>query len=284
MKTILVSLALLASINPVYSKLFGTPQSSLNRLNESNLISIAKHQQAHQKIVHKFGSNLAVGSTLAPITTSGTFQTPTVLTSLEILSSSVNDTAAGSGLRTVTVEGLGIDWLEVSETVTMNGTTAVALTTQFYRVNRLFGATSGTYASSAAPSHSSNVTLRTAGAGVTWGIITMEAGFGLGQSEIGVYTCPAGKKAYILSYIADIDASKPVTLIFYRRDNADTVVAPFSPMRVMNIGRELGGEHSHATRAPVNGITCPADIGFMGSIGTGTATISVDFELLLEDI
>lgn len=47
--------------------------------------------------------------------------------SLTVSSGSANDTAAGTGARTITVRGLDADWNLVSEQVTLNGQTAVAL-------------------------------------------------------------------------------------------------------------------------------------------------------------
>ena len=64
-----------------------------------------------------------------------------------VISSSANDTSDGTGARTIKVLGL-IDvagvWTEKEETVTLNGTTAVALTNQFIRVYRAYVATAGT--------------------------------------------------------------------------------------------------------------------------------------------
>ena len=62
------------------------------------------------KIVHKWGHNTNVGTSFVPVTSSGTYQTPTSAQALEILSSDANDAAAGTGARTVIVEGLDANW------------------------------------------------------------------------------------------------------------------------------------------------------------------------------
>ena len=84
-------------------------------------------------IVNKFGAG-NVGTTLTPVCISGTYQNPITATALEFVSSSVNDTSAGTGAREVTVIGLDSNWEEVSQTVTTNGTTPVALSTNLIRL------------------------------------------------------------------------------------------------------------------------------------------------------
>jgi len=66
------------------------------------------------------------------------------LTTLEISSSSANDSAAGTGARQITINGLDATYTEISSTVTMNGTTAVVIPIQFLRINSLTIAANGT--------------------------------------------------------------------------------------------------------------------------------------------
>ena len=68
---------------------------------------------------------------------------PTAATALLVSSTSANDTSAGTGARTVTITGLSAAWAEVSETVTMSGTSKVATTQTFLRVNSVDVATQG---------------------------------------------------------------------------------------------------------------------------------------------
>ena len=63
----------------------------------------------------KFGRNTAVGTSFVPITIGGNFQTPTVLTTLRISSSSANDTSDGTGARTVRVTGIGAGYVEITK-------------------------------------------------------------------------------------------------------------------------------------------------------------------------
>jgi len=72
---------------------------------------------------------------------------PTVASAFQISSSSAADTSAGTGARTCSITGLtniaGV-WTEITETLTMNGLTAVSTTsTDFWRVNKIWVDTSG---------------------------------------------------------------------------------------------------------------------------------------------
>ena len=68
---------------------------------------------------------------------------------VSMVSSSANDTAAGTGARTVLLRGVDADYFEVSETVTLNGTTPVASTTQMIWVNDAHVTSTGTLQRSA---------------------------------------------------------------------------------------------------------------------------------------
>lgn len=97
---------------------------------------VALGLQTGYALFSKFGRDIAVGASLGPVTGSGSYPTPTALTSIEFVSSSANDTAAGSGARAITIVGIGTNWAEVTETIATNGTTAVPLANQYYRIYR----------------------------------------------------------------------------------------------------------------------------------------------------
>lgn len=229
---------------------------------------------------NKFGKNPSVGTTVAPIATAGVYQTPAALTSLEIVSSSADDTSAGTGARTVYIEGIGTDWAVVSETVSMNGITAVALANQYWRIYRWYVATSGTYASSSASSHAGTLTLRVAAAGATWDTIGLVDSLGKGQSKIACYSVPAGKTLYVTSLDFSIESTKVVNLYMFKRENADDVSSPYSPMRLQ---REYDGLVAavHVPLWPPLKFDAKTDLVFMGEVSSGTASVSCQFDGIL---
>lgn len=248
------------------------------------LLEVAKGNIAGHSLVNKFGFNDAVGATLQPVADGAIYQTPVAATSLEILSSDANDTSAGSGARTVIVEGLDANFAEQSETVTMSGVTPVALSNTFTRVFRMRVATSGTYATQSAGSHAGTITLRTASAGATWATIGLSASsFPIGQTEIGVYTIPAAKTGYMLSKHVSIESNKAPNVLWFRRENADVVAAPYDAMRLFE--RHVGAAPEVLYQPPAPAIVLPAktDIGAMAYVSTGSAAVAVEFQILLVD-
>lgn len=65
------------------------------------------------------------------------------MSSPTVSSSSANDTAAGTGARTVRVSGVNASFVRVTEDVTMNGTTAVALVKSYMTIDSMIVLTAG---------------------------------------------------------------------------------------------------------------------------------------------
>ena len=115
------------------------------------------------------------------------FQTAAV--TLEMLSTSVNDTLLGTGARTILVSGLNLAFVPVSETVNLNGVGVVALVNSYYRINDVRVATAGS-----SSINLGDITLRLTGAGVTQAFIPI----GFGRSQACIYTVPAAKRAWLV--------------------------------------------------------------------------------------
>lgn len=223
-----------------------------------------------------------LGTTYTPLSTTLTYQTPTAATNLEIVSSSASDAAAGIGAQTVTIVGIDANWLEISQTVTMNGITAVAIPTALLRVTKIFVATSGSYANMTTASHVGTITVRTAGAGVSWGLIETATGWAAGQSAIGCYTVPSGKTAYLVWKVVNAESGKVVDVRFFQRPFTNDVTTPYTGV-MKQVEREANavGESQHTMKAPIGPFVGPCDVGFIGKVSTGTAIISAEFQLLL---
>lgn len=282
----LIALCLIAtSINPAYSSLKTkiSAQDALNHLFESDLPSTVKGYKTGHRIDHVFGSNSNIGSNLTPITESGTYQTPSTLQPLEVVSNNADDNPSGTGARKVLIKGIGADWKRVEEIVTMNGLTPVAAVNQYYRVTNFEVYETGTYATAGTTSHNSNITLRNAGAGVSWAVITTESGLGLSQAEIGVTSCAAGEEMYLLGYDVSVEANKPATIILFSRNKADQTTAPYGVMRARTLSRSVADRTSYRPDAPFEIFDCPADVGIMGSFSTGSGALEVRFEVLIEE-
>lgn len=117
---------------------------------------------------------------------------------LEILSSSVNDTSAGTGARTVLINGLDGNYDEVAQTVTLNGTTPVSIPTALLRVNSAIIMTAGSTEINAG-----NITIRDTA--TTTARAYIQAGAGITRSSI--YTVPNGYTLVVNSMVFTINRS-----------------------------------------------------------------------------
>lgn len=105
----------------------------------------------------------------------GVLAFPSAAAATTIVSSSASDTSAGTGARTVIVEGLLAGYVANSETVTLNGTTPVSLASNYLRINRVSVASAGSGLTNAG-------TLTVAVGGVTANLVAI--GKSISQSAI----------------------------------------------------------------------------------------------------
>lgn len=115
---------------------------------------------------------------------------------LQISSASANDTAAGTGARTVFLNGLDANYNPLSETLTTNGTTPVVSVNSYFRLNSCFVSSSGTFATT----NLGDITVQKSGGGNILGIIRA----GVGRINSAVYTVPAGFTAVLSSISSSV--------------------------------------------------------------------------------
>ncbi|MEE9220051.1 MAG: hypothetical protein V3U34_00740 [candidate division NC10 bacterium] len=118
----------------------------------------------------------------------GIWVPPTVARIHDIVSTSTDDAAAGSGLRTVLVRGLDTDLLEQQEVVTLDGTDDVATTNSYRFISELRGLTVG--------AGGVNVGTVTATA-QTDATVSVQMAIGRNLSCLGIHIVPSNKEAYL---------------------------------------------------------------------------------------
>jgi hypothetical protein len=166
---------------------------------DQTLIKIARKEidGFGHEVRHVFGYNPDVDSAAEETvwTAGGLYEhlaSPTILT---VSSTSANDTSAGTGARTIYILGINSTGGEVSETVILNGQTAVNTTHTYTEIQSLQVSTAGTGLKNAGNIHVGFGTV-TAGVPVTtYGHILA----GENQSLMGHITIPLGYKGYIAS-------------------------------------------------------------------------------------
>jgi hypothetical protein len=160
------------------------------------LIAVAKGSVAGYASVNKFGHNPAAEAGDDIWAAGGSYDFyPTNAVAMEIVSTDTNDAAGGAGAQSVTVLGLDSNWDEISETVIMDGTTAVDLTNTYRRMNRAFVNTIGT-----SDSNVGAIVIEEDGGGGNTGAYIAA---GDGQTQQAIYTIPRGKSAmFVKGYVA----------------------------------------------------------------------------------
>lgn len=236
------------------------------------------------RTVRKFGHNNDVSTTLEPIAASGFYRTPTTAVTLEVISDSALDNNGSTGVWSIVIFGLNSSFEEINETIIMNGTNpSLPTTKQFIRLFRAYVLETGTYATQSSASQKGIITIREQGGGDIWlQIDEADTGFGSGQSQVGVYTIPKGWTGYLMSKCISIESNQPADIFFFKRLNADDITPPYGAMRLVE--EEQGVENFFCVnfKSPIQSFPEKSDVGFMGKkSGAGSASISVDFELLL---
>jgi hypothetical protein len=169
----------------------------------------------------KFGTRMVVAANTDSVIWEGTSALYTYLTSaerLKISSTSANDTSNGTGIRTLTIEGLDANFIEQTETVTMSGLTIVTTANSYIRIFRAYGATCGTlYTNSGIINITNN--------GGTTQLLSIPAGDS--QTLMTIWTVPAGKTLYLTNSSFSTDSNKGARVSIMTRSLDGGILYPW---------------------------------------------------------
>lgn len=193
----------------------GQSYAQIERLTNQNVaIETALGNVDGRSIVNIRARNAEVGTSFEDVwDPGGILVYATAGEQWEIISSSVNDTSAGTGVRTVLITYLDDIYTQQTETLTMNGTTAVTFTaTNSFRFVSGRGKTWGSTGE-----NQGNITIRVSSAGSTRGQISFDSSVvgnenGLNSSQDGHFTVPAGKTALITGFAINVSKNHDVTI------------------------------------------------------------------------
>jgi hypothetical protein len=159
-------------------------------------LQVARNQiQGHSGIII-FGYNGDLDTSEESIwPDGGTTPHPTVASVLKISSSDANDTSAGTGARTVLISGLDGDYNTVSETITLNGQTAVNTTNSFLYVNAFYVVTVGSGGANAGTLYAGTGIVTSGVPATVYDLIAI----GYNQRTTAHYCVPAGYTGYMVS-------------------------------------------------------------------------------------
>jgi len=240
---------------------------------EDFYLQIARGQIPGHSVIHKFGRNPNVGGVPETIWEQGGVYTYlTVASTIYVYGADAQDGADGTGALTVTVQGLDADYNEIDETLTVDGAVS---TKSFLRVYRAFVASAGSL-----QTNKGDIIISTGASGtgtVLAKIATIGTGtvYGQGQTNLALYTIPAGKTGFLTNWNVGVGAyNDSVTASLYTREVGNGLI--FRTRDIMDVP---GGIHPRIYQVP---FTLPekTDIEVRAIASTGT-TMSSTFDIIL---
>jgi len=269
----------LASGNTIFEVVMLADQDGnpINTFGVASNIPIAGGLVDGYSSIHKFGRNPNVGNVPETIWMyGGIYQYLDVGSDSTVYaySASSDDGPGNDGARTITVQGLDNDFNPIEETITVNG---AASTASFLRVYRAFVATAG-----ALTTNDDNILISTAAAGAGTvladiGVIGTGTTTGLGQTQLALYTIPAGKTGYLTTWnvgVAPLNNAVTVTLLARELDGG-------APFRSRDIIDTVGGYTTQNYSIPIR-FPEKTDIEVRGA-GDTSSVISSSFDIILVD-
>lgn len=157
-------------------------------------LQVARGQVAWHQAVIIFGYNSdqdTAAETVWPH--GGLLPFPSSAIQMKVSSSNANDTSSGTGARTVYISGLDASHSTVSETVTLNGQTAVLTTNYYLHINEAYVSSAGSGNSAAGDIYIGDGIVTAGVPATVYDIIA----FDYNKRVTGSYTVPAGYTAYL---------------------------------------------------------------------------------------
>lgn len=186
--------------------------STIEKSNDFYL-NIARRLVSNSSAIMRFGRNPNINISDQDVWgVGGTWLPPTAARLHNIKSSNANDTALGTGARTVVIVGLDADYAVQTETISMNGVTNVPTVNTYTMINRMYVATAGDGLTNAG-----NISA-TAAVDLT---VTAQINTGYGEALQAIYQVPAGNNSYLIDL--NLSALSESTAVL----NIDLLVKPF---------------------------------------------------------
>ncbi len=250
--------------------------------------TVARGEFRGRHVVQALGFNPAVGTSVEAISEGGLYRmpVPASATTLRVkIGGNAGDTAAGVGAQAILLEGLDATGAYITDTlVTAGASVSSASSLSFMRLLRASVSASGTHGDVAADSHVAAIVIENGAGGTDWATIAILPS-PQSQTQIGAYSVPLGKTAYLHGLSVEVehaDTSTPTDVGLYTRNNILEAAAPFSPFQSL---LNFGGMTDTVNMRFENPIQFNAltDILFMALAAAGAPKVFAGFELSLVD-
>ncbi len=266
---------------PVSKMMLGSAGSNDNLVGDTNPVPIkdwlhySKSDGTKYKTVNKFGkvSNLSTSDAYV-WRVGGDYYWQTLPSAVNVaVGGNPEDSEVGNGARTIVVQGLGEDWQEYEEQITLSGSIATVPTTgNFIRTFRAAVLDVGQYTSS----NSGEISILEQNGNQVCHIDSNR-----GQSQMAIYTVPSGYSAYLkdITGYADANQNKVVQLRLMQRPEAYNTGNP-KASRVVHEFSNVNGQFKEEMFASAS-FSEMTDLYFLASADS-SSNLHVSFQLLLE--
>lgn len=245
-------------------------------------VQVARGNILNAEVTHRFGM-ATVGTDLVPVSDILAYRTPHVgaATALRIKAGgNANDTAAGTGARSVRLTGLNATGDVVSEVIATAGASASAATSaQFIRLFDAEVVDSGTYGTQAAGSHAGDITIENAAGGTDWATIPVN-GFPAASTTNVSYTIPRGHTGFIEGISIAVEGAKLVDILMLSRGGVLDTAAPYDPVKRVQEWIGIANTYTDTFTMPLH-FPELTDIGMLAKVSNGTAAVMVQMDILL---
>lgn len=201
-------------------------------------LQVARSQiQGHSNVI-VFGYNPDVDTSEESVwPADGTVPHPAAAATLKISSSSNNDDVAGTGARTVYIAGVDGDYNIVSETVELDGQTAVNTTNQYLYINEFYVLTVGSGGANAGVVYAGTGTVTSGVPAVIYDLINT----GYNNRTTGHYCVPAGYTGYMVDGLFSAGQASGSTAVtgFLKTNGPDLILRVGAVSTVNNTETEF---------------------------------------------
>jgi hypothetical protein len=214
--------------------------------------------------VYRFGYNSDVDDVREDVWEfGGIYIPPATPMQMRVVSSNANDTAAGTGARTVGIEYLDNTYTPQMEIVTLNGLTPVnTVATNILRINHFHVETDGSGGVAAG-----DISVQNTAGTVTYSYLSA----GLNVARQVIYTVPAGKTLYITSWDWGVGSNlgnRYAEFLLRAMAGEDGALFANFHIRTMSIAQDGGA--SHELEIPVK-VAATADVKVSAVSDSATA-------------
>lgn len=219
------------------------------------------------------GNNESVGTSVESVwEEGGIYVFPAAAVQMTLSSDDADDTAAGTGARTVLLSYLDGSYVEQTEIITLNGTTAVnTVATDILRIRSLIVVTAGSSLENEGTVYVGTGSITAGKPANVFGLIEATEN----SSHMGFYTVPEGKNAFIVLVQGSVETGKFVHTDLVSRVEGGLFLVTGSlviPAAAINFPSLLGSAFPEHT-----------DLDYRVEADNGTADVHITTEYLLID-